>query len=91
MDMISKEWIQKAIRPSDSRTCGNHVAGRKYSANDNKHQVWDLRQFLVVLSQDSPKIPKQSPISRLHTEFISKKMFGQVLKLFSICRMRFRK
>ena len=39
MDLISKEWIQKAIRPSDSMTCGNHVAGRKYSSHENKYQV----------------------------------------------------
>ena len=42
MDLISKEWIQKAIRPSDSKTCGNHVAGRKFSKNENKYQVRDL-------------------------------------------------
>ena len=51
MDLISKEWIQKAIRPSDSKTCGNHVAGRKFSKNENKYQVRDLKSILIRLIQ----------------------------------------
>ena len=47
MNLISKEWIQKAIRPSDSKTCGNHVAGRKFSAKENKYQVRDLTGILI--------------------------------------------
>ena len=39
MNLISKVWIQDAIRPQGSQQCGHHVAGRKFSACDSSSQV----------------------------------------------------
>ena len=39
MNLISKVWIQDAIRPKGSQQCGHHVAGRKFSYCYSSHQV----------------------------------------------------
>ena len=39
MNLISKVWIQDAIRPKGAQKCGHHVAGRKFSACDSSSQV----------------------------------------------------
>ena len=39
MNLISKVWIQDAIKPKGSLQCGHHVAGRKFSDCDSTNQV----------------------------------------------------
>ena len=39
MDQTAEFWIRKAIRPNGAKQCGNHIAARRYSSNDDLHQV----------------------------------------------------
>ena len=39
MDQTAEFWIRKAIRPNGAAQCGNHIAARRYSSNDDSYQV----------------------------------------------------
>ena len=39
MDQIANFWIRGAIQPNGATECGNHVAARRYSSNDDRSQV----------------------------------------------------
>lgn len=39
MNQIAEYWIRGAIQPNGAKECGNHVAARRYSSNDNSKQV----------------------------------------------------
>ena len=39
MDQTAEFWIRKAIRPNGAEQCGNHIAARRYSSNDDSYQV----------------------------------------------------
>lgn len=39
MDQIAEYWIRGAIQPNGAKECGNHVAARRYSSNEDYYQV----------------------------------------------------
>lgn len=39
MSQTAEYWIRKAFRPNGAAQCGNHIAARRYSSNDDSHQV----------------------------------------------------
>ena len=63
MDQIAEYWIRRAIQPNGSPACGNHIAARRFSSNDDFHQV-RFHEF----SPPDPSIYKNYPN---YTEYVA--------------------